>query len=140
MRAQMLGAALRGRASTARVAVGNETVADVEASGTATASITYESDGGLSSVGNDSAVGSATWLVNSVTGSDYEIRVLVTSGTFSTGISTGSWATLNTDRTWTVSRASLGTKTCTATVEIGLVGTSTALDTATITLTATVEA
>ena len=137
MRAQMLGAALRGRASTARVEISNQSVEDLETSGTATASITFESDGGVSAVGGTQIIDSQ-WLVNSTTGSNYEIRVTPTSGTFSSG-TTGSWLALSSDRTWAVNRASLGTKTCIATVEIGLVGTSTALDTATITISATVE-
>lgn len=78
------------------------------------------------------------WLVGSTTGSDWECRATILSGSLSSG-TTGSWLALSSDRRWTVSRSSLGTSSCSFTLEIGRVGTSTALKSATIQLSATVD-
>ena len=100
---------------------------------TATCRYSLNSDG--SSNEGDTA---GTWLVGSTNGAAYEAKVTVTSGSLSSG-TTGSWVALSSDQTWRVSRSSLGTSTCTFTVQIGLAGTSTALDSATVTLSATVD-
>lgn len=72
------------------------------------------------------------WLVTGAA-ADYEVRVTETSGTLSTGI-TGVWQALSANRTWTVV-ASVGLdKSCTISVSIRDVATSTVQDTATITL------
>ncbi len=77
------------------------------------------------------------WLTNG-TASNYEVKATITAGTFSTGTS-GSWLALSSARSWTVARTSLGSKSCTATFEIrAIADPSTILDTASITLTATV--
>ena len=79
------------------------------------------------------------WLSGSTTGSDYECRATIVSGTLSSG-TTGSWLALSSDRRWTVTRVAPGDKTCILTIEIGLVGTSTTLSTGEVTLTAEVVA
>jgi hypothetical protein len=106
----------------------------VSSPASATAYYELQNDG---DVMTSSGAGS-DWLIGSVTGSDYECRATIVSGTLSTG-TTGSWLALSSHRSWTVTRSSLGSKSCTFDLEIGLVGTSTALDTARIFLTATVE-
>lgn len=78
------------------------------------------------------------WLVGSTNGAAYDARVTVTSGSLSSG-TTGGWVNLGTTRNWNVSRSSLGEKSCTFTVEIALAGTTTPIDTATVSITATVN-
>ena|SRR5690606_25493049 len=68
------------------------------------------------------------------TGSLYEIRWTNTSGSPTSGSATGSWLSLGTSRSWTVSRASAGTTTCVATVEIRNAATGVVLTSATITI------
>ena len=78
------------------------------------------------------------WITGG-TPSNYEARATPTIGSGSSGVF-GSWVPLSSNVAWTVERTIPGTKTCTMTVDIGLLGTSTALKTATITLSATVSA
>lgn len=68
----------------------------------------------------------------------YEVRVTATSGSMSSG-TMATWLALSTTRSWTVERTVIGTKTCIATVEIGLLGTATMLETGTITMSSSVE-
>lgn len=78
------------------------------------------------------------WLSAGTT-SGYEIRVTPLSGTFSTGSdSTATWLNLGTSRSWKVSKNSAGGKTCTATYEIRDASSLVVLNSATISLTATV--
>lgn len=116
------------------VSISNGSV-DASATSPSSATAYYELQSDGDTVTSDGAI--ADWLIGSVTGSDYECRATLVSGTLSTG-TTGSWLALSSPRSWTVTRSSLGSKTCTFDVEVGLVGTSTALDTARITLTAEV--
>lgn len=140
MRAQMFAAALRagrsggsGGGGLGTISISDETVTDDDTS-PASASAFYElqSDGNLLTT-----TGSGSWLIGSTSGFLYECRATLTSGTLSSGTA-GSWLALSSTRRWTVSRASLGSKNCTFTLEIGLAGANTALDTASITLSATV--
>ena len=78
---------------------------------------------------------SGEWLLGG-SASDYEARFTPTIGTLTSG-PTG-WNALSSTREWTVARTSVGSKSCTGTIEIGLLGTSTAIDSATIVLSATV--
>ena len=134
----MMALLLGGRAATGggTVSISNETVTSETVTPTA-AEATYSllSDGQLETTSG----GLSRWLIGSSSGSNYECRATIVSGTLSSG-TTGSWLALSSNRAWAVTRVSLGTKTCTIDVEIGLVGTSTALDTARIILTATVDA
>lgn len=77
------------------------------------------------------------WVTPNSLASSYEALVTVTSGTLSSGTS-GSWVALSSTQNWTVTRSTIGTKTCTFTVEIRKVGTTTVLDSATIDITAEV--
>ena len=69
-------------------------------SGQATALITLNSDGSITSSGNLLNNPRSTWLFNSTSGSSYWVRATTLSGT-GTG-TTGSWLQLNTNRTWSV--------------------------------------
>lgn len=77
------------------------------------------------------------WVTPNGAASNYEALVTVTSGTLSSGTS-GSWVALSSTRDWTVTRSTLGLKSCTFTVDIRKVGTTTVLDSATITIEAEV--
>lgn len=79
------------------------------------------------------------WLVGSTNGAAYECRATIVSGTPTSG-TTGSWLNLGTNRSWSVSRSSLGTKSFVFDLEVGPAGANSALKTARITLSATVAA
>ena len=71
---------------------------------------------------------------------NYEVLVTETVGAMTSG-PVGAWTNLGTDREWVVTRTGAtgpGSTSCTATFQIRKVGTTTVLDSATITLTATV--
>lgn len=79
------------------------------------------------------------WCTPTSAASNYEARVTVTSGSLTGGSSTGTWLALSSTRNWYVSESTSGnTKQCIFTVEIRRTGTTTVLDSATITLEATV--
>lgn len=80
---------------------------------------------------------SFTWK-NSGNVSDYQVRATVTSGTTPGGDGVGSWLSLGTSRSWSLNQYGDGTKQCTITVEIRLQSTGQVLDSATITIKATV--
>jgi len=74
------------------------------------------------------------WCTPTAQASNYEAFVTITSGYLDAG-PTGSWVALNVSRQWFVSEASSGnSRTCTFTVQIRKIGTTTVLDTATISL------
>ncbi len=97
-------------------------------------SLTAGNDGTLTASGDNFA--SYAWITDG-TPADYEVRCTVNSGSMSIG-TVGSWLPCSTTRVWGVERLSVGTKTVTLTLEIGLVGTSTALESGDLTLSATV--
>jgi hypothetical protein len=137
VRSQMFGAALLGRSGgVGTVSISNTSISDAETypSG-ATAALALESDGDFNA--SDAAL--TQWLLGSTNGSAYECRATLTSGSLSSG-TTGSWLALSSTRTWSVTRVSLGSKSCVFLLEIGLLGTNTALASATISLDATVDA
>lgn len=126
---------LLGRSGGAAISISDESVTDEQISpSSSTAFFELQSDGDtLTSMGAGS-----DWLIGSTTGSNYECRATLVSGTLSSG-TTGSWIALSSDRRWTVTRSSLGIKPCTFTLEIGLAGANIALATAEITITAQVS-
>lgn len=69
--------------------------------------------------------------------SSYDVRWTNTSGSPSGGDSTGAWLNLGTNRSWNVNRASIGTTTCTGTVEIRNASTLVVITSASITITCT---
>jgi len=66
---------------------------------------------------NDNLSQTGVWKTGTGTGADYQVRWTTTSGSLDTGGS-GTWNTLNANRTYGVTMNSPGTKTCTGTVEI----------------------
>jgi hypothetical protein len=112
-------------------------------SGSAVANFRTGADGvattGVNGVLTD--VTSQWWTSGSTPGigASYEVRMTPTSGTMSSGSATGTWLALSTAYSWSVTRSTLGSKTCIATAEIRNLG-GTVLATATITLYAEFEA
>jgi hypothetical protein len=128
-------------ASLTVVSISDENISDnVADPSDALVSIHYDADGTLYGVGNDATIADGTWRSGGVS-ADYEIRVTPTIGTFSSGSeSVSTWLSLGTTRSWRVTRTTFGTKGCSATVEIReAVSPFTVLDTAFISLTASVE-
>lgn len=121
------------------IAVPNATVSGYRVGATAEAYYTLASDGKIYSVENtDPAVELGSWVVPNSSASNYEVFATVTSGTLDFGTS-GSWLALSSTRTWGVTRTTFGTDTTVLDLQIRRVGTTTVLDTATITLEATYD-
>ncbi len=78
------------------------------------------------------------WLDSSYSASDFEVRATLNSGNTPTG-NLGTWNTISTDRSWSLSQTVPGTKTCSLLIEIGYAGQNLALDSATITIDADVS-
>lgn len=127
-------AALLGMSSSVVIAITNQSIADATGgSRSATAGYRLTSAGQVQSQVNTTFTTLEQWCVPSSEAVNYEAFVTVTSGTLSSGTA-GSWVALSSNQTWTRT-ASIGTaNTCIFTVDIRRVGTTTVLDTATITL------
>lgn len=79
------------------------------------------------------------WCTPTSQAANYEARVTETSGTLSGGSGINTWLALSSTRNWYVEEFTSGNiNTCVFTVEIRKIGTTTVLDSATITLTAQV--
>jgi len=120
------------------VSISNATISSIDADPAAassqyriasTGSIdSIRSPGGTTSLGN--------WVVPTSSASNYEAKATVTSGTLTSG-TTGSFISCAASPTWTRVATTRGTFTAVITVDIRLIGTTTVLATASITLTAT---
>lgn len=85
--------------------------------------------------------GSGTWMGGG-TSSEYEARMTMVSGTFSSGSGTGTWLNLGTTRSWTRNETRNGyySSVAVATLEVRMAASPyTVLSTTTVTLTADVE-
>jgi hypothetical protein len=134
----MQGAVLRGGRSAIIPSISDATYEAVAVSpASATAFFELQSDG--DTLSNLGAPLSTDWLIGSTDGTAYECRATMLGGTTLTSGTTGSWIALSSTRRWAVQRASLGTKDGVFLLEIGLAGANSALDSATIILTATVD-
>lgn len=98
----------------------------------ASATWTLDADGSISSGGR--------WCNKTPLPSRYEVRATTISGTLTSG-TTGSWTSLDTDQTWTVSRTinTAGVNEWVGTIEIRDAASLTVLASAQLTLTAEVE-
>ena len=103
----------------------------------ADASILFDTDGTITVTGSSSSPTSGTWYSGGTpTGSDWEIRATLSSGTTPSGPTLGSWHALSSSRTWSHT-ASSGTNSCSLSVDIRDTATSTIQDTCTVNITAT---
>lgn len=140
MLAQMQAMALRGRGSSATVNIGvtgeqSDLVTDPDDSSVV---LRFKADGTLT-VTNTAGTTTSSWITGTFVAANYDLYVTVTAGSFTTG-TTLTLLPLDTERSFSVVRTSVGLKSCAATYEIQPSGGGTALDTETITLAAEVDA
>lgn len=127
---------LGSSSSGAIITIADYSVYDLSSGG---ASATYElnlngiaydktNSGGTVTIGN--------WATPTSVAANYEVYATLVSGVLSVG-TTGSWLALSSTRSWSRNRSALsGISIAQITVDIRLIGTTTVLDSATITLTA----
>jgi hypothetical protein len=107
--------------------ISDTTISAVGVASSKTATFTIRSDGTYS--------GGGTWNSDSTVGSSYEVKATVTSGAITSG-TTGSWLSLSSDRSWALTDSDQDDVEvdATFTLQIRSAGTTTVLDSATITL------
>lgn len=105
----------------------------------ATSGYQLTSAGAEQEIVNGPATTFNTWLLSGAA-SDYEVMATLNSGTLASG-TTGSWLSLGSTRAWTVQRTSntAGTNSASLTIQIRTAVGGTLLDTAAVTLNATVD-
>lgn len=101
----------------------------------ATASVRYVSNGNITVTDGTNRTWHST-ATNSGIGSDYQIRAILSSGTTPSGPTLGSWHSLSTSRTWSLTRTTVGTSTCTLTITIRTASGSITVDTGSCTISA----
>ena len=115
----------------ATVTINNGTVSNVQVGASSTASITFNSNGTVSSVGNV-ATYTTDWIdPTSAAPDDYEIRATLSSGTMTSG-TFGSWLALTSNRTWSKTQFTVGSSSAQVLFEIRK-GSGSVLDSGTIT-------
>jgi hypothetical protein len=127
--------------SGARVSISNANIVDLTLNPTS-CSVSYQ----LTSAGVANAITTSSgtaaienWVSpTSAAGANYQARATVNTGTLSSG-TTGAWTALSSTQTWTVTRATIGSKACNFTVEIRATSSGVVLDTVTIDLSANVD-
>lgn len=129
---------LRGK-SAETVTIGDEFISSTRvASGTAVSTYTLSSTGDINQTVNTNTTDIGDWITPKSAAANYECFATLSSGTLSSG-TTGSWLALTSSRSWTRNQSTNGTSTAVIVVQIRKTGTSTVLDTATITLEANRE-
>lgn len=121
------------------VALSDATVSDtVGDPANASATYTLDNNGTVTKTLTSGTTVLGSWITpNGSAGAAFECRATIVSGSVSSG-TTGSWLTLDTDRSWSRTQGVLGTSTVVLTVEIRRVSTGDVLATATITIEAEV--
>lgn len=133
-----LNSAAIGAIGGARVSIIDASISDTTISpSNASASYRLSSAGAVDQLTASAGTGSlGSWISPLyAAGGNYEARVTMNSGSLTTG-TTGTWLPLSSTRLWTLDRTTLGTATCTFTVEIRLAASGGVLDSAIITLSA----
>lgn len=122
-------------ASSAVVDIQNGALADSRLSGTSSCSITFHTDGTISTTGNSTTYSDTNWYSPTTTniGNNYKLRVTVT-GDNPTGPSLGTYHNLTSDLTWTLSQTGFGSKDNTLSLSLATVSPDAEVDTATITM------
>ena len=136
---QLMMMALMGCGGGFVLKLSNDTVDDVvNTPSNATAGVHTDSDGDFRGTGNTNSFTPAAEWISPKSGfdpADFEVRLTVSSGDAPTGgSSVGSWLVLSTNRSWTLTTVGPSTLSGNWLVEIGDVGTSTAIVSATITV------
>lgn len=120
--------------SAVLVTINDESVFDFQlGTGTAVAAYTLLSSGDIRQTQGVTNTDIGDWVTPKSAASNYECRATLVSGTLSSG-TTGSWLALTTNRSWSCERSSFGVTAATISLEIRKIGTTTVLDTATISL------
>ena len=115
----------------ATVTINNGTVSNFQVGGSSTASITFNSNGTVSSVGNAGTY-TTDWIdPTSAAPDNYEIRATISSGTMTSG-TFGSWLALTSNRTWSKTQFTVGSSSAQVLFEIRK-GSGSVLDSGTIT-------
>ena len=115
----------------ATVTINNGTVSNFQVGASSTASITFNSNGTVSSVGNAGTY-TTDWIdPTSAAPDDYEIRATISSGTMTSG-TFGSWLALTSNRTWSKTQFNVGNSSAQVLFEIRK-GSGSVLDSGTIT-------
>lgn len=133
-----------GAGGPAVVTVSGHTITHPDAPGPVTAGLRFTSGGIVEQfIGTWIQIDSATdWIQpNGAAGSNYSIRLTVSSGTSPSSGPVGSWESLGSTVTWELTRQGVsgaGSTTGTYLVEISSDGGSTVIDSASYTLTATI--
>lgn len=122
------------------VSIEDQTVAQTEFSPTpATVSYQLQGDGDVEATAGGSPFPLGTWITpTSSAGAAYEVRATIVSGSLTSG-TTGTWQALNANRTWTLTRFSVGLSETILTIEIRRASDGAVLTSATITLQAQVS-
>jgi hypothetical protein len=121
------------------VTIADENIASFRvASGTAVSTYTLSSTGDINQTKNTTTTDIGDWITPKSAASNYECFATLSSGSLSSG-TTGSWLALTSSRSWTRNQSTNGTSTAVIVVQIRKIGTTTVLDSATITLEATRE-
>lgn len=124
-----------GGAPSSTAAFTDASVADSQPIGAGSASASYRiTNGGIVQTGLSGTYSFyETWCNPTSAAADFEVFATLTSGTLSSG-TTGSWLGLGTTRTWTRNRTTVGVSSAVLTMDVRRVGTTTVLDTWTVTL------
>lgn len=88
---------------------------------------------GVGSAGSIIYTNTGDWVIPNGSASLYEVRATLNSGAVTTG-TTGSFLSLGTTRTWTVTRTTAGISAANLTIDIRRIGGATILATATVAL------
>lgn len=128
-----------GSASADKLTLTSRTVDDTVGQSTASAQYQLTTGGIAQSITiNGGTVTLENWVVPATSSSRYEVFATLIAGTLTTG-TTGTWQALTSTRGWSRNRTTVGTNTAIINLAIRLVGTTTTLVTADITLSATYQ-
>ncbi len=117
--------------------VDHEATSEAISPATATASFSLANDGDIDgTAGSNTIVDIGDWLSPKTNMSAYECQMDIVSGSFTSG-TTGSRLSLGASRTWTKAQATNGSSSVVGTLTIYRISDGAAVDSATITLTAT---
>lgn len=101
-----------------KISLGSASGTSALASGTATAQFQLTNAGDIQATQtNNSVVDIGDWVSPKFNMGNYECRLTLTSGVFSTGTN-NTWQNLGTTRIWTLSQTGSGSSSCTYTAEI----------------------
>ena len=134
-------ALLGSNAADAVITISDQTISDTDF--TAAYAYYFVTGGGQieysTQAGGINPINLEQWCTPTTQAANYEVRVTVNSGFLSGGSGTGTWLATSSTRNWFVDNTTSGTiNSAVFTVEIRRTGTTTVLDSATITLSAEV--